>query len=63
MTTMHIVDLCGHFLCMGEATHDVHVQLGRGHVIHLCETHAKELEERAKADGVSNLIELRRRGS
>jgi len=58
-----VIDLCGDFLCMNEATHDVHVKQGRGHVIKLCEAHAKKLEERAAAEGLGDRLEFRRRGS
>jgi hypothetical protein len=58
-----VIDLCGDFLCMSEATHECHVAHGRGHVIKLCEVHAKKLEERAAAEGVADRLHFRRRGS
>lgn len=60
---IEIIDLCGDFLCMNEATHEVRVTEGRGHVIKLCEDHAKKLQERARQEGIADRIDLRRRGS
>lgn len=61
--TFRIVDLCGEFLCSEEATHDVHVRQGRGHVLKLCEAHTAQLRENAAREGVADRLEFRRRGS
>jgi hypothetical protein len=58
-----VIDLCADFLCMSEATHDVHVLGGRGHVLKLCEAHTRTLQQRAREEGVEERIEIRRRGS
>jgi hypothetical protein len=57
------VDLCGEFLCTREASQDVLVKHGRGHVLHLCEAHAQQLAENAAREGLGDRLEFRRRGS
>lgn len=58
-----VIDLCQDFLCISEATHDVHVLGGRGHVLKLCEAHTHTLQQTAREEGLEARLEIRRRRS